>query len=158
MGPGWIDNAENDVSVTDTMESRDRPSERGRARARSDALLLEQLGLRQAAPGERMRALRRARGLTQDELARATGVSRSAVAQWETGRAGFSNRIARVAVALGVSPRELRLVVPQHDHDTDRAEISRDEATLLGYFRDLASADRACLLLLARRLALASGA
>ena len=124
-----------------------------------DAQILEQLGVSQAAPGERMRLLRRARGLTQDELARATGVSRSAVAQWETGRAGFSNRIVRVADVLGVAVRELKLTgAATQGGDGEAGRISRDEATLLDHFRELGSADRACILLLARRLAAASGA
>ncbi|HEX2942493.1 MAG TPA: helix-turn-helix transcriptional regulator, partial [Rhodopila sp.] len=38
--------------------------------------------------GARIRAVRQDRGITQDDLARQVGVSRSAVAQWETGRAG----------------------------------------------------------------------
>ncbi len=124
-----------------------------------DAHILEQLGMSSAAPGERMRLLRRARGLTQDELARATGVSRSAVAQWETGRAGYGNRIVRVADVLGVAVRELKLTGDgARVGDGDPGRISRDEATLLDHFRELDSADRACLLLLARRLAAASGA
>ena len=123
-----------------------------------DAHILEQLGMSQAAPGERMRLLRRARGLTQDELARATGVSRSAVAQWETGRAGFGNRIVRVADVLGVAVRELKLAGAAQGDDGEAGRISRDEATLLDHFRELGSADRACILLLARRLAAASGA
>lgn len=124
-----------------------------------DGHILEQLGVSQAAPGERMRLLRRARGLTQDELARATGVSRSAVAQWETGRAGFGNRIVRVADVLGVAVRELKITAGAGlIGDGDPGRVSRDEATLLDHFRELSSADRACILLLARRLAAASGA
>ena len=124
-----------------------------------DAHILEQLGVSSAAPGVRMRLLRQARGLTQDELARATGVSRSAVAQWETGRAGYGNRIVRVADVLGVAVRELKLAGDgARVGDGDPRRISRDEATLLDHFRELGSADRACLLLLARRLAAASGA
>ena len=54
--------------------------------------------------GGRIRALRRARGLTQDELAEACNVSRSAVAQWETDRSGqLRGNIARIAEALNAS-------------------------------------------------------
>ena len=106
-----------------------------------------------------MRLLRRARGLTQHELALATGVSRSAVAQWETGRAGFGNRIVRVADVLGVPVRDLKLggIAGRHADGGPAAPVSREEATLLAHFRDLGHADRACLLLLARRLAAAAG-
>ena len=131
---------------------------RPRMRGRLDPRVLEQLGATGAAPGERMRQLRRARGLTQHELARATGVSRSAVAQWETGRAGFTNRIVRVADVLGVPVRDLKLGPAGPATDGLAAPpMSRDEGLLLANFRELGSADRACLLLLARRLAAASG-
>ena len=58
--------------------------------------------------GARIRALRRSRGLTQDELAVACQVSRSAVAQWETDRAGqLSGNITRIAAALDASVEHL---------------------------------------------------
>ena len=135
-------------------DTANRPGVRGRP----DARTLEQLGEAASMPGERMRLLRRARGLTQHELALATGVSRSAVAQWETGRAGFGNRIVRVADVLGVPVRDLRLGITGRNADGGpAAPVSREEATLLAHFRDLCPADRACLLLLARRLAAAAG-
>ena len=53
--------------------------------------------------GARIRTVRRERGWTQDELAQAVRVSRSAVAQWETGRAGqLIPNLARIADVLGV--------------------------------------------------------
>ena len=53
--------------------------------------------------GQRIQAARRERGLTQDALAAAVGVSRSAVAQWETGRSGqLTTHLAAIARALGV--------------------------------------------------------
>ena len=130
---------------------------RPRGASRPSAQLLEQLGMSEAAPGARMRLLRRARGLTQDDLARAAGVSRSAVAQWETGRAGFGNRIVRLAHVLGVTARELR-TASGTALEAEGGRLSRDEVALLDDFRELAAADRACILLLARRLAAASGA
>ncbi len=54
--------------------------------------------------GARIRAARAERGWTQDALAEAVGVSRSAVAQWETDRAGqVRDTLPRIAAALGVS-------------------------------------------------------
>ena len=58
--------------------------------------------------GERIKTLRRSRGWTQDQLAQATGVSRSAVAQWETGRAGFGAKARLIAEALDVPVRQLQ--------------------------------------------------
>ena len=50
--------------------------------------------------GTRIRAARRERGLTQDDLADQVGVSRSAVAQWETGRTGqITGNLSRIADA-----------------------------------------------------------
>ena len=47
--------------------------------------------------GERIRAARQERGWTQEQLAEAVGVSRSAVAQWETGRAGqLTGNLSRI--------------------------------------------------------------
>ena len=50
--------------------------------------------------GARIRTAREEQGWTQDQLAEAVGVSRSAVAQWETGRAGqVTGNLTRVAAA-----------------------------------------------------------
>ena len=82
--------------------------------------------------GERIAALRRERGLSQARLAEATGVSRSAVAQWETDRAGqYSGHLARIAQALDVSV-ELLL----HGHDArSSGGLSSDELALLRLYR-----------------------
>jgi transcriptional regulator with XRE-family HTH domain len=54
--------------------------------------------------GTRIRAARRDRNLTQDELADQVGVSRSAVAQWETGRTGqVTGNLSRIAGVLDVN-------------------------------------------------------
>src|SRR5271170_1097962 len=53
--------------------------------------------------GERIRLARQERGLTQEQLAEAVGVTRSAVAQWETGRAGqVTGNLSRIAAVLEV--------------------------------------------------------
>ena len=54
--------------------------------------------------GTRIRMARRERGLTQDDLADQVGVSRSAVAQWETGRTGqITGNLSRIADVLEVN-------------------------------------------------------
>ena len=101
--------------------------------------------------GARIRAARLARTLTQADLAEAVGVSRSAVAQWETDRAGqVGGNLARIAEVLAVSVGHL-LTGSVRDADA-RAEDSTEQA-LLRLYRACTSADRALLLRTASRLA-----
>lgn len=101
--------------------------------------------------GERIRAARAAVGMTQDALARAVGVSRSAVAQWETQRAGqVGANLTRVAATLGVGVGALLTGV-------EAARGAAEDATelaLLRLFRECGEEDRAFLLRTARRMAL----
>lgn len=104
-----------------------------------------------AAIGTRIRAARHDKGMTQDGLAASVGVSRSAVAQWETGRAGQLNaNLARVAEALGVPVNWLMY------GDAPHAALNAatgDEIALLNLYRTLQPEDRQILLHTARRLA-----
>jgi len=59
------------------------------------------------APGATLKALREARGLTQQALADKLGKSRTAVAAWEYGRAMSLKSRAAVAKLLKVQPDEL---------------------------------------------------
>jgi transcriptional regulator with XRE-family HTH domain len=89
--------------------------------------------------GTRIRARRLTRGLTQDQLAMACGVSRSAVAQWETDRAGqVRGNISRIAQA--------------HGERLDDS-MTGDEMALLRLYRLCEAEDRAFLLRTARKLA-----
>jgi transcriptional regulator with XRE-family HTH domain len=98
--------------------------------------------------GARIRALRLARGLTQDQLAHACDVSRSAVAQWETDRAGqLRGNITRIADALA-APVEYLL-----QGEPPRAQQTGDELALIRLYRECDSEDRAFLLRTAQRLA-----
>jgi transcriptional regulator with XRE-family HTH domain len=95
--------------------------------------------------GMRIRELRRARGLTQDELAAACEVSRSAVAQWETDRAGqLRDNISRIADALGSSVEHLL-------HGSTAA--TGDELAMLRLYQACDPEDRAFLLRTAHKLA-----
>lgn len=99
-------------------------------------------------PGQRIRAARQAAGMTQEMLATAVGVSRSAVAQWETDRAGqVGANLARVAAALGVSTGYLL----SGDSEVSGAHVAESgpEMALLRLYRTLSDSDRAYLLRLA---------
>ena len=101
--------------------------------------------------GERIRVARQERRITQEELASAVGVSRSAVAQWETGRSGqVTGNLARIAQVLGVGVEFLM-------HGSGPRGLpeanSADEAAMLRLYRDCAPEDRQLLLRTAVRLA-----
>ncbi len=105
--------------------------------------------------GTRIRTAREDQGWTQDQLAAAVGVSRSAVAQWETGRAGqVTTNLTRVASALGVGVEHLM-------YGRDKLAPGRpqtgDELAILRLYRECAPEDRQLLLRTARRLAKAAG-
>lgn len=105
--------------------------------------------------GARIRTHRQARGWTQDDLATAVGVSRSAVAQWETDRAGqVRGNLARIAEVLGVSLEALL----HGRRDAVAPAGTGDELALLRLYRACAPEDRAMLLRLARKLAGPGGA
>ena len=101
--------------------------------------------------GARIRAARQEQGWTQDELAAAVGVSRSAVAQWETGRAGqVTANLTRVATVLGTGVEHLM-------HGRDKFAAAQvngsDELAMLRLYRECSPDDRQLLLRTARRLA-----
>ncbi len=98
----------------------------------------------------RIRDARVAKGWSQSELAAAVGVSRSAVAQWETARAGqVIVNLGRVARALGVGVEWLL-----HGSALAAADspLVGDELAVLRLYRACSPADRQVLLRLARRL------
>ena len=107
----------------------------------------------EATPGGRIRAARRAIGMTQGALAEAVGVTRSAVAQWETDRAGqIRANLARIAEVLGVSLAYLVQGVEEPGGDIP-VPSRGDEMALLRLYRACGAEDRAILLRTARRLA-----
>ena len=58
---------------------------------------------------ERIRALRKRRKLTQDDLARLTGIAQATISSWESGKNPPSRRLlALLAKALGV--KETRII------------------------------------------------
>lgn len=101
--------------------------------------------------GAGIQRIRRARGLTQSDLAKATGVSRSMVAQWETGRAGHAERDRDIAAALRVTVRE----VAGYDKEAPPGPTTNHENELLRSFRCLNDHDRRVLVHLATKLQMA---
>ncbi len=96
--------------------------------------------------GNRIRAVRIERGWTQAELAEQIGVSRSAVAQWETDRAGqLRDHLGRIAQVLNVST-EFLLIGREGQAST------AEELALLRLYREAPPEDRQLLLRTARRL------
>jgi transcriptional regulator with XRE-family HTH domain len=84
-------------------------------------------------------------------LAAAVGVSRSAVAQWETGRAGqVTTNLTRVAGALGIG---VEYLMYGRDPRAAGQAYSGDELAMLRLYRECVSEDRQLLLRTARRLA-----
>jgi transcriptional regulator with XRE-family HTH domain len=101
--------------------------------------------------GNRIRQAREEQDWTQDQLAEAVGVSRSAVAQWETGRAGqVTANLTRVAAALGVGVEHLMY---GRDKFIPGQVSSGDELAVLRLYRQCNAEDRQLLLRMARRLA-----
>ena len=93
--------------------------------------------------GERIAALRRELGLSQAGLAAATGVSRSAVAQWETDRSGqVRGNLSRIAAALDVSVETLLHGAAARGGEA----VTGDELALLRLYRACSPAARATLL------------
>lgn len=99
--------------------------------------------------GERIATARRRAGMTQGDLARAVGVSRSAIAQWETDRAGqLRLHLARLAATLKVS---VGYLMAGEEAPTPTPETSQ-ELALLRVFRALDEMDRQRLLRYAVRM------
>jgi len=91
----------------------------------------------------RIRTARAVLGITQAELADAVGVTRSAVAQWETGRSGqVGGTLTKLAEVLGVTPSYLLI----GSADDRAAALSGDELALLRLYRACPPTDRAYLL------------
>ncbi|MDD2794639.1 helix-turn-helix domain-containing protein [Acidocella sp.] len=94
--------------------------------------------------GDRIRTRRIAANMTQDVLAALLGVSRSAIAQWESNRTGqVRDHMERLAKVLKTSVGYLI--------GGDEGSISEDEQLLIRLYRTCAIEDRRVLLITARR-------
>ena len=106
--------------------------------------------------GARIREARKHKEWTQEELAEAVEVSRSAVAQWETDRAGqITGNLARIASALGTSVEWLMYGTEKR---AAAEAVTADEVAMLRLYRECGLEDRQILLRTAKRLARATTA
>jgi len=105
--------------------------------------------------GNRIRAARERLGLTQAALAQQVGVTRSAVAQWETGRAGqVGGHLAQIAAVLGLGIDHLLRggAAQSLAQEFGESGLTGDEMAILRLYRNCPADDRAILLRMARRL------
>jgi transcriptional regulator with XRE-family HTH domain len=89
--------------------------------------------------GDRIKAERKARGLSQEELARRIPVNKSAVAQWESpnSRTGITtSNLVKVADTLGIPVTRL---TGDSDNDDKLETQTPEEAALLRLFRQMAA-------------------
>ncbi len=101
--------------------------------------------------GGRIRTARQARGWTQSDLAQAVRVSRSAVAQWETDRAGqLREHLSDVAEVLGLTVEAL---LHGRASQVSEQELTGNELALLRLYRASPAEDQALLLRMARKFA-----
>ena len=82
--------------------------------------------------GEKISALRAARGMKQDELAAALGVSRQSVSKWETGvSVPELDRLVQLAGLFGVTLDELAGLEPPSPEPPAAVTISRPSARVI---------------------------
>lgn len=85
--------------------------------------------------GQRMKILRKAAGMTQQQVADALGVSRPAIAFWETGREGSARKhIPNLAKLFGVDPEIFLTGYVQADITLT---VSPDENDMIKLYRML---------------------
>ena len=110
-----------------------------------------------AAIGARIKAARERAGLTQASLAERVGVTRSAVAQWETGRSGqVGGNLTQIASVLGIGVEYLLLGSTPGLVWSEMAGpdgMTGDELALLRLYRECPPEDRTLVVQLAKRLA-----
>ncbi|OUI87836.1 MULTISPECIES: helix-turn-helix domain-containing protein [Acetobacter] len=85
--------------------------------------------------GQRMKILRKASGMTQQQVADSLGVSRPAIAFWETGREGSARKhIPKLAELFGVDPE---IFLTGHTQIDIPLVVSPDEHDMIGLYRML---------------------
>lgn len=94
--------------------------------------------------GKRIAKIRKAKGLTQTELADRIGIDRHSVTNYEIGRLHiYDEMIIRFAIALGVTTDEILGMTPDH---YDTARVNRKVANRIQQIEKLPSRQKAALL------------
>lgn len=109
---------------------------------------------------QRIKELRKEKGLTLEQVADTVGVGKSTVRKWETGMIANMKRdkIASLAQALGTTPAYLmgwNEDEPEKESSPDELQLTEGERTLLELFR-LIPEDRQQMVLQMIRAALSS--
>lgn len=88
--------------------------------------------------GEIIKSARKAKGLTQEELANRVGVQKSAIAKWENGRVSEIKRsnLKALSIALGLNPNVL-LSSSEDARPAAPAALAEDEQELIFLYREL---------------------
>ncbi|MGY6768368.1 helix-turn-helix domain-containing protein [Komagataeibacter xylinus] len=90
--------------------------------------------------GQRIQLLRKAAGLSQQELANMLGVSRTAVGFWETGRPNrISRHVPRIAKIFGISEE---VFLNGQSSEKTQMSVTRDEENIINLYRALPIDDR----------------
>ena len=90
--------------------------------------------------GQRIQLLRKAAGLSQQAFASMLGMSRSAIAFWETGRSSsIHDHIPRIAQVFGISEE---VFLNGHNNERTSIEITADEGNIIRLYRSLSMEGR----------------
>ncbi|KAB8125349.1 XRE family transcriptional regulator [Komagataeibacter medellinensis] len=85
--------------------------------------------------GQRIQLLRRAAGLSQQAFADMLGMSRSAIAFWETGRANHIRaHVPRIARVFGISEE---VFLNGQNHERTSITVTEDERNMITLYRSL---------------------
>ncbi len=87
--------------------------------------------------GENLKAIRKAKKMTQKELAMKSGVKQSVISDLETGNAKSTGSILELATALGVTAEELKKgIVSKFDNNVEPITKKTNSRSFLGAGRD----------------------
>lgn len=137
LGAGWVGFRVENQSLALTQASE--AAYRAWIRETEAVLTRDAIPAAQLSPGlelgRRIRLLREMAGLSQQQLADKVGISRSAVAFWETGRSGHVGKhLGGLAQVLGVEPEVLLTGMA---YKAIQATLTPDENTMLMLYRQL---------------------